>query len=400
MKNRMIFFISCLIIFIVLFGLIYQIISINKVQADNTSITKNQVSKNIAGEKEELESIIKSKNLSLYESKYYDKLQDNKVECLLCPKDCIIETGKQGDCKTRINLNGTLYSLVYGRPVTIALDPIEKKPFFHFLPKETTLSIATAGCNMHCINCQNWQISQLNPFDMDVVRVVSPKDVVDLAIKNNSRIISYTYNDPVVYYEYVLDTAKIARQKNIKNVLVTAAQINEEPLKELCKYIDAATVDIKAFNEKFYRSYTTGKLAPALNALKIMKKEGVWLEVSNLVIPGANDSDGEIRKLCQWIKDELGDETPFHFLRFYPQYKLKNLPPTPEETMMKAYNIAKETGLKYVYIGNLPSEKEQDTFCPNCKNKIIEREGYRIKLLKVKKGKCEFCGYNIRGVWN
>ncbi|HOK39884.1 MAG TPA: AmmeMemoRadiSam system radical SAM enzyme [bacterium] len=347
------------------------------------------------------EELVKQKNLALYEAKYYEKLEDKKVLCLLCPRECVIENGFVGDCRVRANINGKLYSLVYARPVAVNIDPIEKKPFYHFFPKERTLSIATAGCNLHCINCQNWTISQLNPFDIENVNVLLPQDVVQLAINNNSRIISYTYSEPVIFYEYVIETAKKAKEQGIKNVLVTAAYINEEPLKELCKYIDAATVDLKGFTEKVYRTYTTAKLAPVLNALKIMKKENVWLEISNLIIPDANDSDEEIRNLCKWIYENLGAETPLHFLRFFPNYKLKNKPPTPPETLYKAFDIAKTVGLKYVYIGNLLEDKGQDTICPNCKKTIIVRKGYYVKELKVnKKGNCEYCGYKISGYFS
>ncbi|MBP7654751.1 AmmeMemoRadiSam system radical SAM enzyme [Candidatus Dependentiae bacterium] len=342
-------------------------------------------------------ALVNAKGLALKEAKYYEKLEAGRILCLLCPKECVIEEGEQGDCRARANIDGKLYSLVFGRPVTMALDPIEKKPFFHFFPKSSTFSIATAGCNLHCINCQNWNISQLNPFDMRAITAVEPEQIVEYAKKSKSDIISYTYNEPVIYYEYVLETAKIAKKQGLKNAIVSAGYINEEPLRELCKYIDAATIDVKGMSENFYRSFTTAKLKPVLESLKILKQENIWLEVSYLIITGANDSDNEIKKFVSWIKVNLGEDVPVHFLRFFPNYKLKNKPPTPEHTMIKAFNIAKSEGLKFVYIGNLDSDKT-NTYCPGCGKLIAERKGYNIKSLKISNsGTCEFCGYKING---
>ena len=345
-------------------------------------------------------SLVDSKNLSLHEAMYYESsAAGSDVVCLLCPRECTIHEGDTGDCRVRANIGGKLYSLVYGRPVTIHIDPIEKKPLFHFYPQSKTFSFATTGCNLHCINCQNWNISQLSPFDMDSVATLEPKDIVALCEKEGLSSISYTYNDPVVFYEYVLDTARLAHAKGIKNVLVTAGYINQEPLKNLCPYIDAATVDIKSMSKSFYRRFNTAKLQPVLDALVTMKKAGVWLEVSFLVIPGENDTDEELGKFSGWVRDNLGAETPVHFLRFFPLYKLTMKPPTPANTLKRAARIAKDAGLKYVYIGNLPESGVEDTFCPHCGKKIIARDGFTIRELNIKNGRCEYCGAAINGRW-
>ena len=345
-------------------------------------------------------ALIKARSLSMHEARYYEKLDGFRALCLLCPRECIIENGDAGNCGVRANVDGTLYSLVYSRPVTIAIDPIEKKPFYHFFPGKHTFSLATAGCNLHCLNCQNWQISQLSPFDMPEVKILNPENIVQLAKKNNSTIITFTYSEPVVCFEYVLETAKAARKSGLKTAVVSSGFINSAPLEELCANIDAIKIDLKGITEKFYINYTTAKLQPVLNSLKTIKKSGIWLEIVNLIIPGANDSDEDLKKLCDWIKNNLGSETPLHFSKFFPLYKLKNKPQTPEETMLRAYNIARAAGLKYVYIGNMSSEYSH-TFCSKCGKKIIARSGYYISEVQIDSasGKCKFCENRIPGIY-
>lgn len=342
---------------------------------------------------------VENSNLSMHEAMFYEQLSGDKVVCELCPKTCLLKEGETGNCRVRANVDGKLRSLVYSRPVTMHIDPIEKKPFFHFYPETKTLSVATVGCNLHCVNCQNANLSQKSPFNMNKVHKIKPEQLVNIAKKKNSKMISYTYNDPTVFYEYVMETAKLARKEGIKNTLVTAAYINPEPARKLGKYIDAATVDIKGMSDEFYQRFNTGELKPVLKAIEILKEQGVWLEISYLLIPGENDSKADLRKLSLWVYNKLGKETPIHFLRFFPCYKLKSKPATPEETLKKAYNIAKNTGLEHVYIGNLRDPKTENTYCPSCDKKIIDRNGYIILENHVSDGKCDFCGEDINGRW-
>jgi pyruvate formate lyase activating enzyme len=299
----------------------------------------------------------------------------------------------------RINKGGKLYTLGYGNPVAVHIDPIEKKPFFHVTPGESTFSIAVAGCNMRCSFCQNWQISQSSP-DESLNQHMSPEEVVNKAIENKSRWIVYTYTEPTVFYEYMLDIAKLAKQKGLKNAIHTCGYINPKPLKELLKYMDAVNVDLKGFTEEFYAKMgLLADLKPVLETIKIVKQQGVWLEITNLVIPTANDDPKKIREMCVWIKENVGDDVPLHFTRFMPAHKLQNLPPTPAKTLEEAYAIAKDVGLKYVYIGNLPGHQFENTRCPNCGKVIIERKGYVVLENNIKDGKCKFCGYPIAGKW-
>lgn len=320
-----------------------------------------------------------------------------KVQCDLCPTECVLDDYQVGGCRVRINKGGTLYSLVYGKPCAVAIDPIEKKPFFHFLPATTAFSIATAGCVLGCKFCQNWQISQANPEDTDNLDL-PPDDVVRQAIFYNCRTITYTYTEPAVFYEYMYDTAQIARKFNIKNTMHTCGYINEKPLRELSKFMDAADVDLKAFTEDFYGRICGGRLKPVLDALVVLREEGVWLEITNLIISTLNDDIKKIREMCGWIVKNLGPDTPIHFSRFFPHYKLKDLPPTPMETMKDARSAARDAGMRYVYIGNIRSEAEH-TYCHKCGNIIIERAGYFVKRNNLSKGRCGFCNTLIPGVW-
>ena len=330
---------------------------------------------------------------------YWNKVKDRIVQCVLCPRKCIIDNGQRGLCTVRVNRDGTLYTLGYGNPVAVHIDPIEKKPFFNVLPGENAFSIAVAGCNMRCLFCQNWQISQARPDEVAAYDM-PPEMVVSEAIKNNCPFIVYTYTEPTVFYEYMLDISKLARSRGLRNGMHTCGYINEKPLKELLKYMDAVNVDLKGFNEEFYRKMGAfASLEPVLNTLKTVKREGVWLEITNLIIPGLNDDPKEIKRMCEWIRGELGPDTPIHFSRFMPSFKLQNLPPTPVSKLEEAYKIAKDTGLEYVYIGNVPGHAGEKTYCPQCKKLIIDRTGYRINENNVKLGRCKFCARSIAGIW-
>jgi pyruvate formate lyase activating enzyme len=321
-----------------------------------------------------------------------------KVQCELCPKRCLIESGQSGECRVRINIDGVLRTVVYGYPCSIHDDPIEKKPLFHFLPGSRILSIATAGCNLHCRNCQNWEISQANPEDTPAY-IYPPEKLVALTKEQKYTSIAYTYTEPVIYYEYTYDTAKLARQANIRNVLVTAGYINEQPWKKLLEVVDAANIDLKGMTEEFYRKVCSATLQPVQQALVLAKASGILVEVTNLIIPTLNDKPEEIRQLARWVKANLGGETPLHFSRFFPKYKMRHLPPTSEKTLDMAREIAISEGMDYVYIGNIQSERGQNTYCPDCKKLLIERIGYTITQNRLKEGCCPDCGRQIYGVW-
>ena len=321
------------------------------------------------------------------------------IKCLLCPNECKIEEGKIGECRTRINENGILQCIAYGNPCAVHIDPVEKKPLFHFLPASRTFSIATAGCNLACLNCQNWEISQTSPaktrnYDM------MPDKVVEECLDNNCQSIAYTYSEPIVFYEYTLDTAKIARQQGIKNIVVSAGYIQEKPLKEWCNYIDAANIDLKSFSNEIYEMLNAGKLEPVLNTLKTLKDNGVWLEITNLVVPDWTDDLDMIKKMCDWLANNGFENYPLHFSRFHPQYKLTNLPATPVKTLEKARTTAMDSGLKYVYIGNVPGTEAENTFCHHCGKKLIARKGFFIASNEIKNGRCRFCNIPISGIWN
>jgi len=318
--------------------------------------------------------------------------------CLICPNECTLKPGETSICHNRINHNDKLYSIAYGNPCSIHVDPIEKKPFFHFLPGSRAYSLATAGCNFACLNCQNWSISQVSPKETRNYDLM-PDRVVKESSGSNCMSIAYTYSEPVTFYEYVYDTSVIARKQGIKNVLVSNGYINEKPLRELCRVLDAATIDLKSFDETTYLKLNAGKLQPVLNALKIFRQEGVWLEVSNLVVPSWSDNLGMIKRMCDWFYDNGFQDTPLHFLRFQPLYKLTQLPPTPIPVLERAKAIAMDAGIKYIYIGNIPGSAAISTTCPKCKKTIIERKGYMIAANAVKNGSCSYCGEKIAGIW-
>jgi pyruvate formate lyase activating enzyme len=321
----------------------------------------------------------------LKQALFWEKREDGKIKCELCPVGCIIAEGKIGVCMGRQNTDGVLYAINYGNAVSIAIDPIEKKPLYHFYPGTTILSTGPNGCNLKCGHCQNWTISQVK----SPTEYVSPENMVELALKYNSVGIAYTYTEPVIWYEYVADTAKIAKEKNLKNVLVTNGYICEKPLIELLPVIDAMNVDVKSMGEEFYRKVCKGKVGPVLRTVELALEKGIHVEITNLIIPTLNDSEKQIQSLVDWVK-ELDDRIPVHFSRYFPNYKT-NLSPTPISTLKKAYDIAKEK-LKHVYVGNAYVEGTSDTYCPVCSSVLVSRDGYRTETGGIKDGKCSSCG--------
>ncbi len=331
-------------------------------------------------------------------SPWFTKLDGREVQCELCPRRCHITRGKRGFCRVRENREGKIYSLVYGNPSVLHLDPIEKKPFFHVLPATTSLSIATVGCNFRCKFCQSWEISQACPEDVYSYEV-PPEMVVMKAKEMGAHSVAYVYVEPTISYEYTLDTGHLAKKAGLLNVIHSNGFINRAPLENLCKVLDAANIDLKGFTETFYHELCSGYLTPVLETLKTLKREKVHLEITNLIIPTLNDEMSVVKEMCLWVKRELGPDTPIHFSRFYPLYKLSSLPPTPVSTLEKARSVALAAGLEYVYIGNIPGHEGANTFCPGCKKMIIRRAGYMVVEINIKGGKCKHCGKPIPGIW-
>ncbi len=337
--------------------------------------------------------------LSRVEARYYKKLEHKEIECNLCPRECRVGDRERGYCGCRENNNGTYYTLVHSYACSAHVDPIEKKPFFHFLPGTQAFSIATAGCNLNCKFCQNWEISQVRPEQVNNY-YLPPKDVASYAQESGSKSIAYTYSEPVVFYEYMMDCAAAGRERGIKSVVVTGAYISHEPWLELIRGVDAIKVDFKGFTEEFYQDICSGKLKPVMDALVDMSQSKVWYEIVYLVVPTLNDDLDDIGKMCKWMVKELGKDVPVHFTRFHPMYLLKNLPPTPVSTLEKARETALQEGMNFVYVGNVPGHSGENTYCPGCKNVVIGRTGYRITQMRIKDGKCTTCGTVIPGVWN
>jgi pyruvate formate lyase activating enzyme len=280
----------------------------------------------------------------------------------------------------------------------VNIDPIEKKPLYHYLPGSTAFSLATAGCNMECKFCQNWQISQSRPEQVPA-DFVSPERIVEEAAQRSSPSIAYTYGEPVVFIEYVMDIAAIARTKRIRNVVVTSGYIKRQPLADLCRLVDAVKIDLKSFDEAYYRDVCSSELRPVLDSITAVREAGVWLEIVYLMVPTLNDDPTRIREMARWLRANVGADVPLHFSRFCPQYRLTNLPPTPISSLERAYDVCREEGLHFVYIGNVPQNKTENTFCPSCGTMIIERRGYRVVSVAMAKGHCRFCGASIPGIW-
>ncbi len=332
-------------------------------------------------------------------AKWWEPAANEKLLCTLCPRYCTIGEGQAGFCFIRQNINGKLYSIGYGRPTGFAIDPIEKKPLNHFLPGSEILSFGTAGCNLGCKFCQNWLTSKAR-IDSTNSFYATPDEVVKLALKYNTPSIAYTYNDPVIFGEYVIDISRIARKEGIKNVLVTAGYIDKEARKEVYKYVDAANVDLKAFTETFYHKLTFSHLNDVLDTLKWIKHEtDVWLEITNLIIPGENDNEEEIKQMCDWIVNNLGDEVPLHFTAFHPDFKMRDKPSTPATTLRQARETAKNVGIKYCYLGNVHDPDGQTTYCPSCNTPIIKRDWHSVLQNNLRAGKCKICQTRIAGIF-
>jgi pyruvate formate lyase activating enzyme len=329
---------------------------------------------------------------------FFRSLPGNQIKCLLCPRGCEVLEGNRGTCGVRENRGGKYFTLVYGNPCAVHMDPVEKKPFFHVLPGTAAFSIATAGCNMRCKFCQNWEISQVRPEDTANFDL-PPAQVMAEAQKRNAASIAHTYVEPVIFYEYMLAVGQLAKKAGILNTCHSNGFINPEPLAKLADVLDAACIDLKAFNNNFYQTVVDGQLKPVLNTLKDLRQRGVHVEIVNLVIPTHNDRPGEITAMCRWIHDNLGPLTPLHFSRFYPMNKMLDLNPTPVSTLEKARDLALQAGLKYVYIGNVPGLGAENTFCHSCGKMIIARQGYQLEQMFMKDGACGYCGAQIPGVW-
>ncbi len=337
--------------------------------------------------------------LSRVEARYYRKLPDREIRCDLCPRFCQLGDKERGFCGVRENQDGRYYTLVYGQVASLNVDPIEKKPFFHFLPGSEAFSLATAGCNLSCKFCQNWEISQMRPEQVKNISL-PPEALVASCERYDCPVIAYTYTEPVVFFEYMYDSSLLSRKKGIRNVVVTAGYINPEPLADLLRVVDAVKVDLKAFDQNFYSEYVRGELQPVLQTIKQIARSGTWLEIVYLVIPTLNDNPSEIRDMCRYLRNEIGPDYPVHFSRFHPMYLVKNLPPTPVSTLEKLREVALAEGLHHVYVGNVPGHPGENTFCPKCGKLIIERYGYVIRKKEMSGNKCRYCGQVIAGVWS
>ncbi len=331
-------------------------------------------------------------------AKYQYRLPDKVVRCLLCPHQCLLQDGKTGICRTRVNRDGFLYTLAYGNPCSVGVDPIEKKPLFHFFPGTKIYSLATAGCNFRCLNCQNWKISQASPQSTGPYDLL-PDDLINEALRHGSNSIAFTYTEPTVFYEYVYDTAKAAHEKGLKTVLISNGFINEKPLLDLCPHLDAANIDLKCFDDDIYHHLTGGRLQPVLDTLKTLKEQGVWLEITNLLIPGTTDNPEMIKQMCDWLVRNGFKDTPIHFSRFFPTFQLQQTPPTPENLLLDAAQIAEKAGMKYLYIGNNPGLQGENTYCPHCNKLLVERTGFVVWKNFIRRGCCRFCREKIAGVW-
>jgi pyruvate formate lyase activating enzyme len=321
------------------------------------------------------------------------------VACQLCAQRCTITSGASGRCRARKNVGGELRSLVYGRPVAIHVDPIEKKPFYHFLPGSPAYSLGTVGCPLRCKFCQNWQISQATPGDFEA-EYLSPAAVVDAAVRRGSPVVAFTYNEPAVFAEYALDIASAARPRGLRPVMVSCGFMNERPLADLCRALDAIKIDLKGFSEDFYRTVSGAALVPVLRSIAQVRKAGVHLEIVNLVVPTLNDADASLKRLADWVMSELGADVPLHFTRFHPDYQLRNLPPTPVATLERARDMAMARGLRYVYVGNVPGHPGNHTYCPKCRARVVARQDFFVLESLLKDGRCGACQHPIAGVWS
>lgn len=334
----------------------------------------------------------------MIEARYYRKLNGRRVQCDLCFRRCVVSDGQRGFCRNRENRNGIYYSVVYGKPSALQVDPIEKEPCYHMWPGTRIFCTGTAGCNNRCRFCHNWHLSQQSLEDIDHTPA-SPEDIVSMAKQYGCESLSFTYNEPTVFYEYVFDVAKVGQKNGLGVLCHTNGLINQAPLLALLDHLNAVSVDLKAFTENFYKKVCSSRLKPVLDTLRTIRQSGKHLEIVYLMIPTLNDDPEEIRQMCRWLVENLGAETPLHYSRFFPNYKLTHLPPTPIETLEKAHETAMKEGLHYVTIGNVPGHTYNSTFCPQCRKKVIHRVHFEVRANYLKKGQCGFCGYPIAGVW-
>ena len=356
------------------------------------------------------------------EAAHYLQL-DGNVQCKVCPNNCLLAPGDRSHCRNKVNRAGRLYTLAYADPCTFHVDPVEKKPLYHFLPGSRAFSLATSGCVFRCLNCQNWEISQRKPEETKDPRgpalrlrpplpaglttgemsrlSLFPADIPEVAVALHCPSVAYTYSEPTAYYEYAFDSCRAVRARGLRNIIVTCGSIEERPLRELAAHVDAAHVDLKGFDEETYRKLNSGKLEAILRTLKIYHELGVWFEVINLIVPTYTDNLDGIRRMCGWLVDNLGPDRPLHFSRFHPEHKLEHLPPTPVDTLLEARALAQAAGLRYVYIGNVPDlAGAGNTVCPNCRRIVVERDIFSVTRIDLDHGCCRYCRTPIAGVWS
>ncbi len=338
--------------------------------------------------------LLHKSNDAVREARFWKDLGDSKVQCLLCPVSCKISNGKLGLCRVRENKGGKLFTLIYGKASSVANDPIEKKPLYHFHPGTSALSFGTVGCNMKCTFCQNYTISQVK-YGTIPMRDIAPEDVLPLVERYGSSGVAWTYNEPTIWHEFAYDASKLVKEAGLYSVYVTNGYINEDPLRELAEYLDAMNVDIKAFTEEFYRKLCKGRLQPVLDTCILAKELGIHLELTKLIVPDENDSPEETREFCRWVVENLGERTPVHLSRFHPDYKMKDRKRTPMDTLDESFEIARSEGLKYVYVGNIPHDPRENTYCPECSAMLIERWGFSIGETNLDGDKCASCGADL-----
>jgi pyruvate formate lyase activating enzyme len=341
----------------------------------------------------------KLKGLARHEALFWDRLPDNRVKCRLCPRECEVADVERGYCGVRENQGGQYQTLVYGSLCSANMDPIEKKPLFHYQPGTAAFSVATTGCNIECKFCQNWQISQFRPEQVESV-LVTPEQLVSACKSRGAPTIAYTYSEPVVFYEYMHDCAAAGRRQGIGSVMISNGYIREEPLRQLCRQLTGVKIDFKGFTEKFYAEQCNGELKPVMATLDVLKDIGIWFELVILIIPTLNDSPDETRQMARWVVQHLGPDVPMHFTRFHPTYRVTNLPATPVATLDQCRKIAMDAGVHYVYAGNVPLHPGENTYCHGCREELIQRVGFRIASNRIKDGKCPKCGARIPGVWS
>jgi pyruvate formate lyase activating enzyme len=328
----------------------------------------------------------------------FERLPGNRVACGVCPNRCVLAPGDRSVCRSKVNLGGTLYTLAYGNPCAVNVDPIEKKPLFHFKPRTTAFTIAATGCNLRCLNCQNWEISQAKPHEVRH-RELFPRQVVGEALRSGASSVAYSYSEATTYFEYMIDTARLARQAGLHNLWISNGFINRAPLLELCAVLGAANVNLKSFSDEIYRKLNGGRLQPVLDTFTTLHERGVHFEMTNLVVPGYVDDPEMVKRMCGWILAHLGPDHPLHFLRFFPLYKLDRLAPTPLSTLERFRALALAEGIRYVYLGNVPNHEGAHTWCHACRRLLVERRGYAIATYALKGNACGFCGTAIPGVW-